>query len=314
MDKTKNSSFPDSFVGNLLYFPKKLLFFKKITFLRKPYSMSTCVEDRARDRRLSWPLLRVETWLTWLKQSSLRAFSCHWSRPRDIRCIKPSLSFSLCFFTKNRLHVKKYCFLKILSLTHSIIYQLFLCFFFMISLPSIVLQKKTLAESHLLSLFVSLFLFPFFFSFFLLLVSCQGDLMAEDKTRRQENWAKAVVGMATKIWKGGLLLAWFEHDWRSELMDQNQPVKMRRFKCLGKAWQQWCVSCDRVTQTARGTSACEGLSSSLHVSLSVFCPLCVYPLHSTGGKRLAERLGNLRRWSRTQRIKWSASKIQGRSC
>ena len=43
--------------------------------------------------------------LTWLKQSSLCAISCRWSRPRDIRCIKPSLSFSLFFLTKNKLHV-----------------------------------------------------------------------------------------------------------------------------------------------------------------------------------------------------------------
>ena len=127
--------------------------------------------------------------------------------------------------------------------------------------------------------------------------------MAEDKTRHQEKWVKAVVGLATKIWKGGLLLAWFEHDWRSELMDQNQPMKKGRFECLGKVRQQWFVS-----------SACEGLSSSSLVSLFVFKPLYVHPLHSRRGKRLAERLGNLRRWSWTQRIKFFVSKIQGRSC
>ena len=53
---------------------------------------------------------------------------------------------------------------------------------------------------------------------------------------------------------------------------------------------------------------------SLSFSLYVFYPLYVYPLHSRRGKKLAERLGNLRRWSWTQRIKWSVSKIQGRSC
>ena len=50
-------------------------------------------------------------------------------------------------------------------------------------------------------------------------MSCQGDLMAEDKTRHQEKWVKAVLGLATKIWKGGLLLAWFEHDWLKVSVD-----------------------------------------------------------------------------------------------
>ena len=50
------------------------------------------------------------------------------------------------------------------------------------------------------------------------------------------------------------------------------------------------------------------------LSLCFFHPLYVYPLHSRRGKRLAERLCNPRRWSWTQRIEWSVSKIQGRSC
>ena len=108
-----------TFLGGRVHWTKKRskakiiiwIFFKKSPFLRKPYSFSAWVEDRVCDRRLAWPLLRVETSLMWLKQSSLRTFRCHWSRPRDIRCIKPSLSFSLFFFYQNRLHVKKY-FLK----------------------------------------------------------------------------------------------------------------------------------------------------------------------------------------------------------
>ena len=134
-----------------------------------------------------------------------------------------SLLFSVVF----SLHVKK-CFLKFLSLTLSIIYQSF-CFsdFF----ASIVLRNKKFHRGKVtcFSLFISLFLFSFFFSLFLLFMSCQGDLMAEDKTRHPEKWVKAMVWMATKIWKGRLLLAWFEHDWSSELMDQNSPMKMRRF-------------------------------------------------------------------------------------
>ena len=43
-----------------------------------------------RDWKLSWSLPRA---VTLLSEWSLYTFSCHWSRPRDIRCIEPSLSF-----------------------------------------------------------------------------------------------------------------------------------------------------------------------------------------------------------------------------
>ena len=50
----------------------------------------------------------------------------------------------------------------------------------------------------------------------------------------------------------------------------------------------------------------------------VFSPyvfsLYVYSPSSTRGKKLLERLGDLRRWGWTLRIRWSASKINGRSC
>ena len=96
--KQKTQVFEDPFVGNLVC--SFFFLYKKKHLFEKTLSISTCVEDRVRDRRLSWPLLRVETWLTWLKQSSLCAFGCHWSRPRDIRCIKPFLSFTFFFWTK----------------------------------------------------------------------------------------------------------------------------------------------------------------------------------------------------------------------
>ena len=70
-----------------------------------------------------------------------------------------------------------------------------------------------------------------------------------------------------------------------------------------------------VTQTVRGTPASECLSSSPYVlSLSPLW-LYVYPPSSTRGKKLLERLANLRRWGWTWTIKWSVSKIKGRrSC
>ena len=39
----------------------------------------------------------------------------------------------------------------------------------------------------------------------------------------------------------------FEHDWRSELVDLNQPRRVPWLMILGLVWQQWCVSCDWVT-------------------------------------------------------------------
>ena len=126
---------------------------KNHLFLRKPCSISACVEDRVCDRRLAWPLLRVETSLTWLKQSSVRTFRCHWSRPRDIRCIKPSLSFSLCFFFTKIGFMLKNISSNFLSLTLSIIYQSFcLSDFF----ASIVLQNKKIHRGK-----VTFFLFSF---------------------------------------------------------------------------------------------------------------------------------------------------------
>ena len=38
---------------------------------------------------------------------------------------------------------------------------------------------------------------------------CLGDLMAGDKTRHQEKWVKAVVGLVTKFWKGRSFVGFF---------------------------------------------------------------------------------------------------------
>ena len=161
---------------------------------------------------------------------------------------------------------------------------------------------------------MSLFLFSFFLLPFFLLMSCQGDLMAEDKTRHQEKWMEAVVGMATKIWKGGLLLAWFELEvW---VDGPELPMKMRRLKCFGTFGSNGVFLVIEWHRQPAGpplVKACHHIL--MFFSLSVFFILFMFtPLHSRRGKRLAERLGNLRRWSWTQRIKWSVSKIQGRSC
>ena len=82
---------------------------------------STCVEDRARDRRLSWLLLRVETSLSEL---GLCAFCCDWYEPQDIRCIS---LVSVFFCWKENSHVKNCC-LYISFFDPLIIFQLFLFF------------------------------------------------------------------------------------------------------------------------------------------------------------------------------------------
>ena len=75
-------------------------------------------------------------------------------------------------------------------------------------------------------------------SFFLSWCFCQGDLIAEDKTRHQEKWMEATKesALADDFWLGLTAIVCFL--WLSDL----------------------CV-----TQTARGTPASECWSSSLHV-------------------------------------------------
>ena len=74
-----------------------------------------------------------------------------------------------------------------------------------------------------------------------------------------------------------------------------------------------------VTQTARGTSASELLchQSLLCVSLTLSPFFSLFMFNhflQHVAKKLAERLGNLRRRSWTWRIKWSVLKIKRRSC
>ena len=144
--------------------------------------------------------------------------------------------------------------------------------------------------------------------------------MAEDKTRHQKKWVKA-MWMVTNVWKGGLLLACFwawlkvwvggpESTKDSALADDS------RLGLAAPVCFLW-LSDLCVTQTTRGTSSSECSSSSpCLLSLSLhFYSLYVHPPSSTSGKKkLLERLGNLRRWSWTWRIQWSVSKIKKRSC
>ena len=170
----------------------------------------------------------------------------------------------------------------------------FFCDFF----ASLVLQKNILRKNHFFFFFFSVPCFyyhvscPFFFSPHVL----SRDLMAEDHTSHQEKWVKAVVGMVTKVWKWGLLLARFSA-WQStkeNALADNFRLVLGEIVCF--LWlSDLCV-----TQTARGTSASEGLSSYPYVlSLSSFTLFLFTLPSSTRGKKILERFGNLWRWSWT---------------
>ena len=144
------------------------IFFKKsLFFLRKPYPISTCVEDRVRNRRLSWPLLCVKTWLTWLKQSSLCAFSCHWSRPRDIVASGHIDPFLCVFFLpKIGFMWKTYFSLNFLLWQFLLLANCFFVFFLLSLLQLFFKIKILLRESHFFLFSFPCFYFHVFFSFF----------------------------------------------------------------------------------------------------------------------------------------------------
>ena len=201
----------------------------------------------------------------------------------------PCFLFSAGVFYTKIGFMLKIMFLKFLSLTPPVIYEFFLCFsdFF----ASIVLQKKSIAEYHFFSLFISLFYFHFFFSCFSPdVLPRRSDGRGQDTSPREMSESSCGTGHQS-LKRRSLVGMVFKHDWRSELLDQNQPMKMRRLKYLGKVWQQQCVSCDWVTQTARGTSACEGLSTSPQVSLSVFLSSLCLPSSLETWQKVAGKIG-----------------------
>ena len=118
-----------------------------------------------------------------MRWRSHAAFSCHWSRPRDIWCIKPSLFFLLFFWTNKSWCQKKIMFFKFLSL-RLLFFQLLIIFWFLCFNCS---SHFFMAENHLFLLSSPCFIFMFPVLLFSLLMFCQGDLMARD-TRHQEKW------------------------------------------------------------------------------------------------------------------------------
>ena len=122
---------------------------------------------------------------------------------------------STLFFSKLYVEKKKFC--ECLSVPFG-----YFCKFF-----------EHLCDFFFLLFSFSCFYFNFPLLFFLLLLYCQGDQKAEDKTRHQDKWVKAVVGMVNKVWKGVFCWSVFQHDRRSELMGLDQPGRMPWLIILG---------------------------------------------------------------------------------
>ena len=203
---------------------------------------------------------------------------------------------ALLFFTK--LYVKNNLFCECLSVPFC-----FFQFFEHISafFAAIVLQSQHYhGRKFIFSSFHSLVFILIFLSFFFsLLLYCQGDLKAEDKTRHQDNWVKAVVGMVNKVWKGVFCWRVFEHDRRSELMGLDQPGRMPWLIILGKVWQQWCVSCDWVTCVWHRQPAGHPPVNAYHhllmfsLSLSIFTLFLFTLLLQQVAKKVKGKIGQL---------------------
>ena len=183
----------------------------------------------------------------------------------------------------------------------------------MISLPHLFF-KKIIAQKPLLLLFISLLLFSCFLSYLFFsphVLSRGSDGRGPYTSSREMSEGSGENGHQGLKRRSpvGAFWAW-QSTKENALADNFRPV-LAEIVCF--LWlSDLCV-----TQTARGTSASECLSSSPHVfSLSLFIvTLFMFTLpSSTRGKKLLERFGNLWRWSWTWRIKWSVSKIKGRSC
>ena len=172
--------------------------------------------------------------------------------------------FSFCFFFLRKPSFKKKCSVNVF-LCPFVLFPIFRTIFWLLCFDFSPKSKFSWQKIHFSS-FHFLVLFSFFLSFFLSSWFCQGDLIAEDKTRHQEKWVKPMVRMVNKVWKGGLLLACFSA-WPKVWVDG--PESTMENALADDFWLGWAaivcflwLSDFCVTLTARGTPASECLSSS----------------------------------------------------
>ena len=221
----------------------------------------------------------------------------------DICCIKTSLTLILLFFfsLKKKTCEKMLCsclslpFCSLSNFSNTFLTSLLRLFFKI---------KNFMAENSFFLFSFSCFILMFPVLFCLSLYFCQGDLMTEDNTRHQEKWVKPMVTMVTNVWKGGFLLACFSA-WTKVSVDgpdstkENALAENFRLGLAALVCFLW-LSDLCVTQTARGTSAGECLSSSPFVfSLSIFTlfMFTLRPQHLA--KSYWKDWATLRRWGWT---------------
>ena len=259
--------------------------------------------------RPSWPLLSV---VTLLRESSLCAFSCHASRPRDIRCIKPSLSFFSAFLFLWKASLKK-MFCKCLSLPF--------CSFsnfsntFLTSLVRFFSKIKIFMVSF--SCFYSHVSCPFSLLMFLSRGSDGRGRNTSPREMSEANGENGQQSLKRRSFVGVFFIMNESLSWWTWI-NQGECIGWWFLARFGSnsvfVVIEWVV-CD--TDSSRYTRKWMLIIISLcFLSLSLhFYSLYVYPPSSTLSKKLLERLGNLRRWGWTWRIRWSVSKIKGRrSC
>ena len=195
------------------------IFLQSVTF-NNFFSTFTCAANHMRDWRLSWLLLRFVMLLSEFGliciHLSLILFAGH------------SLHQAISLFSAFFLNKEPFFFPSVFFLISLL--QLFFNFF--------------MAENH----FFTLFCFPWFYyhvscPFFLPSCFVKGiwwqrtkHVIKRNEWRQRWEWSPRSE-KEVSCWRV------FEHDWRSELMDQNQPRRMRRLIIFCKIWQQWCVSC-----------------------------------------------------------------------
>ena len=242
-----------SLSGKYLLLQKKILHI----FGRREILQKTKI-FRARDWRLSWPMVRVVT--PWASLVYVHAVVIDLGRGTLVASAHLSPFFSS------------------LHLSHLFSFSFFDPF---CSFP--------LLKRHFLPLLISFFYSHFSCPFFHCLCFCQGDLMAEDKNTSPREMSKSNQGES---------LGWFF---------------LARFGTNSVFLVIELLVCDTESPQVHPLVNAFHNLSIFSVSLH-FYSLYVYPPSSTRGNKLLEGLGKLRRWSWTWTIRWSVSKIKGRSC